>query len=385
MRGCLAVWRREWHYWLAHPSERWLSTGLPVIMLVFLAWVFAAGPVVGLPIAVVDQDQSGLSRQLVRLVAAVPTVEIAVQAPDMLTAKQALEARHVYAIMQVPEGFERALLRQSGASVAVLTNAQLASHASQITGALQPVIIGMGAMADVQRLEMHGLTSVQAWGQAQPIAVQGVALGNADLSSQRFLQLPLSMSVLSILAMVSVVSAFGRELRDGSAAELASAAGSNATAVLAKVIAYGVLYSLWFLAALWLTHRYSLAVVSSTPALVLATVLLAWASVGAGVLVVAVTLNFRMALSITGFYAAPAFAFAGHAFPLVAMPPLAQWWAEALPLTHWLRVFQASAIDPALMLWPVQQVLVAFAVSTLLLGMGLFWARGFNPARWGGR
>ena len=48
--------------------------------------------------------------------------------------------------------------------------------------------------------------------------------------------------------------------------------------------------------------------------------LLIAAYLGVGTLLIAATLTFRNALSIAAFITAPAFAFSGQGFPLLAMP-----------------------------------------------------------------
>ncbi|MEG3002946.1 MAG: ABC transporter permease, partial [Comamonas sp.] len=51
-----------------------------------------------------------------------------------------------------------------------------------------------------------------------------------------------------------------------------------------------------------------------------------------------ITLSLRMALSGTGLLSAPAFAFSGVGFPLLAMTDSARGWALAMPYTHYARL-----------------------------------------------
>ena len=61
-------------------------------------------------------------------------------------------------------------------------------------------------------------------------------------------------------------------------------------------------------------------------------------SIAMGALAAAATRSLRTALSATGFITAPAFAFSGVGFPLLAMPAGARSWADLLPFTHYMRL-----------------------------------------------
>ncbi|WP_157627313.1 ABC transporter permease, partial [Variovorax boronicumulans] len=110
-------------------------------------------------------------------------------------------------------------------------------------------------------------------------------------------------------------------------------------------------------------------------------------SIALGAFVASLTRSLRTALSATGFITAPAFAFGGVGFPLVAMPVLAQLWAGLLPYTHYIRVQMEQlqmgaplAYSAATPLWMVVGTAVLLAVSATLLVR----AAG-APETWGGR
>nr|WP_241879232.1 ABC transporter permease [Psychrobacter sp. PraFG1]UNK05976.1 ABC transporter permease [Psychrobacter sp. PraFG1] len=97
--------------------------------------------------------------------------------------------------------------------------------------------------------------------------------------------------------------------------------------------------------------------------------------------------SLRMGLSSTGFVSAPSFAFAGVTFPLLAMSEGAQRWANALPLTHYLRIHltQLQMSAPVSVALPTLAGLIVAVVVTLVL-TALLCIRAFkNPQRWGAR
>ena len=96
--------------------------------------------------------------------------------------------------------------------------------------------------------------------------------------------------------------------------------------------------------------------------------------------------NMRIASSTAAVIGGPAFAFSGITFPLLAMPLPAQIFAQALPLTHYLRmqnqllfteVGHAAVSTQILVLW-------GMALGWFLLGLPLMCRRLKQPHFHGG-
>ncbi|PBJ82938.1 hypothetical protein CMZ84_10330 [Lysobacteraceae bacterium NML93-0399] len=93
-----------------------------------------------LPIVVVDQDHSRASRALLQRVDALREVRIAAGAPDLPAARRALEAGEAEAIVLLPPGFERDILRGGQGQVVLLGNgAYLGRSATALGGIAEAV------------------------------------------------------------------------------------------------------------------------------------------------------------------------------------------------------------------------------------------------------
>ena len=106
-----------------------------------------------------------------------------------------------------------------------------------------------------------------------------------------------------------------------------------------------------------------------------------------GAIFTLVPLSLRMGLSSTGFISAPSYAFAGVTYPYIAISDNAQYWANALPLTHYLKlhIAQLQMQAPLLLSLPIIYgltiaIIVATVISTLLTKRALA-----HPERWGAR
>ena len=93
-----------------------------------------------LPIAIVDLDQSALSRQLIRSTAASPFVRIKAYPPSMLAAQQLLRQGEVDGILLLPADFSRNALALRPATAFVFSNNAFLLRNSSILKALASVL-----------------------------------------------------------------------------------------------------------------------------------------------------------------------------------------------------------------------------------------------------
>lgn len=386
--GLLAVTRRELRYLGASRGDAFLLLWLPLLIGGLVWWIFSAGQPRELPMVVVDRDASQLSRSLTRMVDAMPGVRVSARLDRLEEAHEALALRRAYGVLWIPSGFSSDLAAGRQATLVLEHNAQFLSHSSQVVREVQTVAAAFSAGAVGERLA-RGAEPARASVDAMPVRVHRDTLNNQGPDYEVFLAATLLPAVLQILAMVAGVSAIGRELRDGTAGGwLRRAGGSVPAAVCGKLLPYLALYL--GLGALFLfvfsTLRGS-RIQGSVGVVMLGMLLLVLASLSIGALLVALTRNMRMGLSLAGFLSAPAFAYSGQAFPLVAMPAFAQYWASLLPLTHWLELYNRVwlAGSPTSLVIGTLGALAVMVALPLAAGLFLLSRRAFLPQAWGSR
>ena len=89
----------------------------------------------------------------------------------------------------------------------------------------------------------------------------------------------------------------------------------------------------------------------------------------------------------TGFISAPSYAFAGVTFPYIAISDSAQYWSNALPLTHYLKlhIAQLQMQAPIAISLPIVYGLMLAAIIALLFAALLTKRALAHPERWGAR
>lgn len=396
MSTLLASLRREWCLLRGRSWDLAMITWVPALALMLLVWIFSAGLPQRLPIAVWDQDHSSLSRQLTRMLEATPGLAVQSQVLNASEAQWALQSMSAFAVVQIPPDFARDIKRGQSSNVALLHNAQLVTHSSLIQRDLRQVVGTMSAGIEIQSLAKRGTPHQVLQVRMEPVRTNLVSLFNISTNYEQFLAAALIPALLHVLAMTAGAWSVGRELRDRTLGHWAREASGGRpagwftmlSALAGKLLLPWVSLTVCGLGALlWITAGRGWVVPGHLEWVGLALAALVGLSLVLGASLAALTLSLRMALSGAALLSAPAFAFSGVGFPLLAMPDSARSWALSMPFTHYARL----QMEQLLMGAPVAQsvpilggLTLATIVLTVLATTGL-WRSLKRPDQWGKR
>lgn len=384
--GFAASASREWRFLRRSPADLALAAWLPGLCLVLLAWLLARGVVRDLPVAVVDDDRSAASRELTRLLDATPALAVSAHPRSLAEAWPLVRARDVYAVVYVPAGASRDVARGGSATVFAYYDATLPTAAQAVRGDAGAAVQALGArLTRRETARLRGGPAVRP----PPVLVQASTPGNPARSFEAYLLALLIAAVLHFALCLSAAAAFGRELRDATAAGwLRASGGALFPAAAGKAAPYLGLCALQGVAGMvWLAVVRGHGVHGSVAMLLLGQGALYLASVAVALLFVGLTRNMGTALSLTTLYVGAALAYSGATFPIDGATPFAVVWNRLVPLTAYLKLqagqlwggasWGASADDLA--------ALLLFALVPGALGLRLFARAARDPAAWGQR
>ncbi len=375
----------------SRPWDAAMISWVPALACLLLWWIFSAGLPTRLPIGVVDDDHSALSRQLTRFLEATPGLAVAVRYANVAEAERGLRRAEVYAVLRIPGDFARTLKRGGAAQVTLAHNAQLGTHSGLIQRDVRAAVGTLSAGIEMAARNKRGESAQMVHIAMEPVRTGMVTLFNTALDYEQFLATALLPALLHIAAMTAGAWSVGRELRDRTLDQwlgLRPSVWQVLAAVLGKLLwpllGLGLVGTAALVGITWGRNWHPVGSVAWT----------GWAlwvflalSIAMGALAAAATRSLRTALSATGFITAPAFAFGGVAFPILAMPWGAQLWAQALPYTHYARLqveqLQMGAPLAVSLPTPLAMLLVTFL---LLLASAVALQRAAAQlATWGRR
>ncbi|MGQ0710380.1 MAG: ABC transporter permease [Rhodoferax sp.] len=388
-----------WHADLAREGRRlrasaweWsLLSWVPLLGCALLWWIFAAGLPRDLGIGVVDEDHSALSRQLVRWLQASPGLAVQAHFENPAQAQQALREAAVAAVVRIPAGFTSDIKHARTGVFTLWHNAQWGTHSGLLQRDVRTVVATLSAGIEMLARTKRGESAQTVRVAMEPIRTDMVTLFNPALDYEYFLATALVPALLHIAAMTAGAWGVGRELREATLGEWLGARprwGRCVRALGAKLLWPWLGLGLVATLALgWLVLGRHWPVQGHSTLVLLALWVFLGLSLAMGALAASASASLRTALSATGFITAPAFAFSGVGFPVVAMPTLAQWWAQALPYTHYVRVqvLQWQMGAPAAYAWPIPAGMALLAVLLLLASARALQTLADQPQRWGKR
>lgn len=392
---------------------------IPLATVLLVWWIFSQTQITDLPIGVVDQDNGPIANTLVRYLEASPELNVYEQYHSPAEVKAAILQRDVYAIVIIPEGFSRNISSSKPAPVVLQVNAQYGTHSGIIQTSVQAVVGTLSAGVEIQRMVKQGVAPSQAAINYSPIAIQRTSLFNTINNYQQFLASTVIPALLHILAMVIGATTIGRELRDkqlgrwsrfidtdmpdltlgnyngqykNNNVEHTNSVRKTSLSVLfagllGKYFWPILAYSIWSALALWLATPQLGAATASLLTTYISLILLMMLSFWLGAVFTLGSFSLRMGLSATGFISVPSYAFAGVTYPYIAITDSAKYWADALPLTHYLKlhIAQLQMQAPVAVSMPIVYGLLLATVIGLILMVFLTKRALSHPERWGAR
>lgn len=371
---------RECRFLARSPWDLALLTWFPLLLCGAIAWQLSGGVIRDLPVLLINQDNSALARDLAIRIEAAPGLRLAGQVPDLRAAERLVRAKQAQAALLVPPDTALQALRGQ-APVILYFNASYPAAAAAIQREVGAVIDAANARMAVERI-----AAIAPPGSVRPAPVRAVTTIAWNTPGSQELQLVslLHPALLHLMFMLAVVSAFGRELRDGSIGEWAP----DIAALAGKAAPYVIVFMGWgLLATVWLSGIRGWRIAGSPGVLMTGYAAMYLAYLGVSLLLLGVTRTLSQSLSLTGIYAGASFAFAGAIFPLEQASAFATIWGNALPYTHFARLLARTWIakGSALAVAGPMLAMLAIALVTAVPGALLYLRAARDPASWGRR
>lgn len=310
----------------------------PLATFVILTGIFNKPVLRELPIVVVDNDRSSVSRELVRKVNASVLVDVAYRVASEAEAKKLISKGTAYGVLVIPENFSESVLASSGAKVYFQFNNHLFLMGSIVRKGVIAAVQDFSNIYNKKYAERSGVPSYAAEVKAEPLVFNDHVLFNPYINYRYFFLLGLFPAFLQLFVIGAVVYAFYFEFKKGLFEEIAPmVVHAPLTSYLGKALPYIMLFGFTVSAMLFIMFYYIGAPFRSGFWIVmLSSFLFLMTSVTTGTLLALILRH--ASFSATAIYAAPAFAYAGITFPTLAMPGLAAAWSSFMPLSHYHKI-----------------------------------------------
>ena len=384
--GVMNSARRERERIAINGEYRSVTMWLPLGVILFFSVFFSQEVVGSLPVAVVDEDNSHLSRRLVSMIRATHETALVEEVADMAEARSMLLAGEVVGVVEIADGFTRDVLSGATATVVYYDSGTNISTASLSSKGVQRAVASFGVGVALQRAEMEGVMPDEAMAQVMPIGSTTYALFNPWLNYAYYVGPCFWAMVLIIASMLSTIYAVGSELHYATSVEwLRSANGSLLAGIMGKLAPTTLI--LWMLTAvvgILLFGLFGVPMRGSRVVLIVGAMALIVAYQAVALAVVALTASFRLSLSLGGGYSVLAFTFSGVTFPAMAMIGWVLPFTMLFPYSYFMELYIDQAVRGSAWWYSMSKVAAMLLFCLLpLLVLGRLKRVLVNRRYWG--
>lgn len=370
LRNTWAVMRRETMRMTHQPMYAALLFILPLLSFAFFALLFERGVARNIPIALLDEDHTSLSRKVTQMIDDTPTALVAYGIQSMHEGERLMREGKIMAIVQIPAFFEKNILSNSQTHLENYISGTNITVNGLLSKDIQTAVTTFTAGIQIQLFTKQGLTERQAMAQLMPVRFNKHVLFNPYINYGYYLSPSFMPMMLLIFTVMATIFAIGSELKHATAPEwMAAADGSVGAALTGKLLP--ITSILFFMALVMLLIIFKVVGVplnGSLTVVLVGTLLFLLSYQALSVLIVALLANLRLSLSIGGGYSVLAFTFSGLTFPIMAMWAPMRWMSRLFPFTYYTDIFidQMMRGAPAVYSLPDLGYMSLFIVLPLL-------------------
>lgn len=370
---------REVGLYVHRPALLFITLIVPLLSVVMFTTMMYSGLPTKLPAGIVDQDNTKISRTIVRTMDAFQQTDIKYSYPDFQTAKDAMIRGEICAFFLIPRGTTREALFNRQPSISFFTNEAYYVPGTLLMKDMRYVSEIVGLALARETLYARGKTVYQAATVMQPIVIETHPLNNPYLNYSVYLNTMIVPAIFFLIVMISTAYIMGLEWKNGTQRRVYAMAGNNpAIAIIGKILPLTLLY---FLIMLLYTVVFYKILHFPCHCSVWVMVAFGWLGVLASQGVALIFLgilpgNLRIATCLCSLWGIVAVSITGFTYPVSAMDPPLMELSNFFPLRHYYLLYVNQALNG----YPLHYVLPHLGALALFAIIPVFLLPVYNTA-----
>ena len=324
---------RELQYLWTHKWDLSMLTLVPFLILILFGSMFYAGKAEHLPIAMVDQDHSQLSRTITQYLQQNQTVAVTTITEQTSQAEALLNHTKIWGYVTIPEGAEQRLVKGEDAQIGIFYNQSFYSIGNSISTAMQLATY----QATLSFLGDDYLQNTLPYLDTPLPHIKVSALYNPNMSYEFFLEPFIIPAMLHLLLCCTIAFSVGQELKFKTVAQWLG--DSPLSALFGKVLVHVMIICFWSWAwFFWMIVFRGWFVAGSLWVLLIAQFALYFAYAGISCVIVLGTKNLTKSFGVIAIYGGSSLSFAGVTLPVNNAPLFTRIWSALLPYTPYVKL-----------------------------------------------
>ncbi len=345
--GFRAILIREVRRLASRPIYLFTIIIVPIGCALFFVSLLNEGLPTKVPTAVVDHDNSTLSRQVIRDLNASELIDINSHLDSYHKALEAVRSGKIFGFFILPDNFEKDAVAGRSPSITYYCNmAYFIPGTLTFKGFKTIAVNTTGSMARMQ-LVATGMDDDDSGALIQPLAVQDHPIGNPWSNYSIYLCNSFAPGVLALMILLVTTFSICEEIKRATSVEwLATARGSIIVALLGKMLPHTVIFSIVGIFMQSLFYGYNHYPLNGMEwSMALAMVMFVVANQAFALFVCCLLPNLRLALSVVSLLGVLSFSITGFSFPLENMYGAVAIFSYIIPVRYYFLIYIDQALN----------------------------------------
>ena len=319
---------------------------LPIVSILFFASLFKEGVPTKMPIAIVDLDQTAISRQAARNINVTPLSMVTEYLQSESEAMSELHSGNIYGFVVIPKNLQADILASRQPVVSYYYQNGFLIAGGLMQNDLTLILHTLSGGINKMKREAMGQPEDYIMAQAQPIQVSTHQLFNPTANYSVYIATIVLPIMLQLFILLITVYSIGIEIKEKTSHEwLHYSNKSIYVALSGKLLPYTVVFF-----AVMMFQNFVLYKILQVPMhtsigwLMFVSLLYVLAYQAIGVFCIGLLPMMRHSLNLAAFYGILALTLCGFSFPIESMPPVFQYWASGFPVRHFMHIFQSQIL-----------------------------------------
>ena len=368
--GFWSVVKRECLILTSRPLYLFTALIFPLFALFFMTTIFGDGMIDELPVAIVDEDDSRMSRNIINLCSAVPEIRVTQVVPNTAEARDALLSKEIYGYLIIPNDFESDVNANKNTSLTLCYHYAFLSVGSEVLQGFLNVLRIIAVTPLQQSIDFLGIDEDELENIASPISISARPLYNPALNYTSYLTFPYYWVLFQILILLNIAYSFGNEFKTKGIRDcLKKGKGKFINVVLGKMFPYIIIFSIIAVFANVLIFKVlGLSLSSSIYEIIIVCVLFICATCSVSLFIFSLYPNLPIIISFISMFGSLGATFAGVTFPVNAMYPIFEKMSYFFPIRHFVVITDYLRYESHTFIyyWSHLLILISFNILTVI-------------------
>ncbi|MDR0617996.1 MAG: ABC transporter permease [Endomicrobium sp.] len=342
MKSIINIILRELKFIAKNKIYFFALIAFPILDIIFLGGIHISQTLNKLPITVIDNDNSKISKNIIRYFNACPDMQVVSRVSNVSELQDLFNKQESVLGLYIPKKFQKDIKKQKSPTVTVFINASNYISGNVVESDSISILSIINAGLKSSMLTKKGIYKRQTEELLQPVRVDNEKLFNPSLNYNFYLTPGLWLSVIhQFLILIGVLTLSIEFDLKTIFSMLKQSKQSIFKALVGKMLVYLIFAFIHFeILYLFMFRLFNIQILHSNKDIIIYSICFSFASISLGMFLFSLLKTRLNALKGCLLLSAPAFLLSGYTWSLDQMPYLIKNMVHILPLTSFLEGFK---------------------------------------------